>query len=87
MYDADLIGGLGEHSPDSFGEAFEIVGSRDQNVLDSPGLQVGQHAQLKGSGFALAQPEFQTFFFTVSHQAYGQVDRLFDDFGVFPDFE
>ena len=87
MNDADLFSRFGKHTPNSFGEAFEVVGGRDQNVLDASGFQVGQHAHPKRGRFIFAQPQSQNLFFTVSPQAYSQLDRLVDDFGIFPDFE
>jgi hypothetical protein len=39
MNDTDLFGGQREHAPDGLSEAFEVVGSRDQNVLYSSGFR------------------------------------------------
>ena len=49
MNDAGLDRGLGEHGFDRFGEAFEPVDTRDQNVLDAALLEVGEdlHPELR----------------------------------------
>lgn len=66
MDDTDLFGRFGEYRANRLCKALQVVGSCDQDILDSSGFQISEHAQPKGSGFVFTQPESQNVFLSVS---------------------
>lgn len=59
MHDAAVDLGLRENGVYGFGKAVEPVDERDQDVIDSPSLELGHHAMPELGSLGLLDPETQ----------------------------
>jgi len=69
------------------GEAVQVIGGRDQDILDAAGFHVRQDTHPERGAFILAEPEAQHFFLTVPAEPHGNVNGLVDHLGVLTHLE
>ena len=78
MNNAQLHGGFRKNAFDGIGEAFKPVYTRDQDVVDSPALQVGKYREPEVGSFALGYVHAKQILVTIlvqsKHVIYGSTD-------------